>query len=135
MRRLFADAHFYIALLNTGDTYHTIARAVAQEVSRDQLVTSEPIFVEVLAFFSKSDAYGRERAVELVDKSQADARTIIVPQTPELFRAGLDLYRGRLDKSYSLTDCMSMAICEDEGITQVLTHDRHFAQEGYEILT
>jgi hypothetical protein len=29
---------------------------------------------------------------------------------------------------------MSMEICRERGITSVLTHDRHFAQEGFEVL-
>lgn len=58
----------------------------------------------------------------------------MIRQTPELFDAGLELYHRRPDKGYSLTDCMSMAICTEQKIEQVLTHDRHFAQEGFEIL-
>ena len=38
---------------------------------------------------------------------------------------------ARPDKDYSRTDCMSMVICREEGITVVLTHDRHFEQEGF----
>jgi len=48
--------------------------------------------------------------------------------------AGLDLYRARLDKGYSLTDCISMQIMRREGLTDVLTNDRHFEQEGFRAL-
>ena len=58
----------------------------------------------------------------------------ILPQTRELFDAGLALYAARLDKGYSLTDCMSMVVCHDLGIEQVLSHDHHFAQEGFAVL-
>jgi predicted nucleic acid-binding protein len=47
---------------------------------------------------------------------------------------GLELYRARPDKAYSLTDCMSMLIMRREGITEILTHDRHFEQEGFRSL-
>jgi predicted nucleic acid-binding protein len=46
----------------------------------------------------------------------------------------MDLYRARLDKQYSVADCCSMLICRDRGITDVLTHDHDFAQEGFTIL-
>jgi predicted nucleic acid-binding protein len=52
----------------------------------------------------------------------------------ELFLAGLDLYRARPDKGYSLTDCMSMLIMRREGLAEILTHDRHFEQEGFRAL-
>ena len=76
----------------------------------------------------------RRRAVDLVETLYDDSRTVVIPQTHSLFQAGLNLYRRRPDKGYSLTDCMSMAICMEQRIEQVLTHDRHFAQEGFEIL-
>jgi predicted nucleic acid-binding protein len=55
----------------------------------------------------------------------------IVAQTPDSFRAGLELYRARPDKGYSLTDCISMQTMRREGITDVLTNDAHFEQEGF----
>lgn len=37
-------------------------------------------------------------------------------------------------KAYSLTDCISMEAMRQEGITDILTHDNHFTQEGFTIL-
>ena len=52
----------------------------------------------------------------------------------DLFFEGLALYGSRLDKGYSLTDCISMNAMRERGITDVLTHDDHFTQEGFNIL-
>ena len=76
----------------------------------------------------------RESGFNLVDKVLADPRVTVIPQDRELFLSGLALYRRRLDKGYSLTDCMSMVVCGDLGITDVLSHDHHFEQEGFAIL-
>jgi predicted nucleic acid-binding protein len=38
------------------------------------------------------------------------------------------------DKGYSLTDCISMNVMRDRGINDVLTQDKQFAQEGFNIL-
>ncbi len=35
-----------------------------------------------------------------------------------------------MDKGYSLVDCISMNTMYDYGITQALTSNRHFEQEG-----
>ena len=40
----------------------------------------------------------------------------------------------RTDKDYSLIDCISMNACRQEGITEVLTNDHHFSQEGFTVL-
>lgn len=44
------------------------------------------------------------------------------------------LYHARLDKGYSLTDCISMCTMQNGRITEVLTDDVHFEQEGFRAL-
>ena len=58
----------------------------------------------------------------------------VIPQTRQSFLAGLDLYDARPDKGYSLTDCISMNVMKAEGVTDILTHDEHFNQEGFRTL-
>lgn len=58
----------------------------------------------------------------------------ILPQSRETFLAGLQLYRARPDKGYSLVDCISMQTMRREGLTDVLTNDKHFEQEGFNAL-
>ena len=76
----------------------------------------------------------RQRAKATVRRLLASPAVTILPQTRELFLAGLTLYEARPDKEYSLTDCMSMHMMRREGLTEVLTNDRHFTQEGFLIL-
>jgi len=52
----------------------------------------------------------------------------------DLFRRALALYRDRSDKDWSLTDCASFVIMTERRITEALTHDRHFEQNGYRAL-
>jgi uncharacterized protein len=58
----------------------------------------------------------------------------VIPQTEESFLAGMTLYEERPDKGYSLTDCISMNVMRERGLTDVLTNDPHFRQEGYRLL-
>jgi len=58
----------------------------------------------------------------------------VVEQTHAAFRAGIELYKARPDKGYSLTDCISMNLMRERGLTKVLTHDHHFTQEGFSVL-
>jgi len=131
---LYVDAFFYIALINVNDRHHATARALSQQHAAAAKVTSEPVLVEVFAWAAARGTYHRRLVLTLLDDLRRDGSTTIVRQTPALFDAGVELYGRRPDKGYSLTDTMSMAVCLDHGIEQVLTHDRHFAQEGFEIL-
>jgi predicted nucleic acid-binding protein len=58
----------------------------------------------------------------------------VIPQSRESFRSGVALYGARPDKGYSLTDCISMQTMRKEGLTEALTNDRHFEQEGFRAL-
>jgi len=69
-----------------------------------------------------------------VQEMRDNRRVRIVAQTPASFTSGLALYQSRLDKGYSLTDCISMQTMRKEGLTEVLTNDRHFEQEGFRAL-
>jgi predicted nucleic acid-binding protein len=48
-----------------------------------------------------------------------------------LHRTALVLLQERLDKTYSLCDAVSFVLMRRRGITDALTTDRHFEQEGY----
>lgn len=69
-----------------------------------------------------------------VEAMLTDPAVRVIAQTHESFAAGLELYRSRPDKGYSLVDCISMQTMRREGIAAVLTGDHHFEQEGFRAL-
>ena len=58
----------------------------------------------------------------------------IIPLDSRLLQRGLDLLGRREDKNWSLTDCISFVVMEDEGLHDALTTDRHFEQAGLKAL-
>ena len=76
----------------------------------------------------------RQKASGNVDSMLRSRKVRIILPTHETFLAGLDLYRARIDKGYSRTDCISMQIMRREGVSDVLTSDKHFEQEGFRAL-
>ena len=48
-----------------------------------------------------------------------------------LHRAALTLLQARPDKAYSLCDTVSFILMQHRGITEALTTDHHFEQEGF----
>jgi len=135
MRRLFADTFYWIALLYRRDPWHARVTAFSQTLTDTDIVwTTDAVFVELLAALSAGGAHMRLEAVLLVDEWLNDPGVRVVEATRSLFLDGLSLYCVRPDKEYSLTDCMSMQVMRHEGLTEVLTNDHHFTQEGFHIL-
>jgi len=57
-----------------------------------------------------------------------------LPALEAQFRAGVELYRARMDKEWSITDGISFEIMRERGIRRALAYDAHFEQAGYEAL-
>jgi len=130
-RTVFADAGYWIALLNRRDDLADRARHVSQLLSNVKIVTSEMVLVEVLNDFSKRGELFRATASTWVDSLHQHPMLTIVHQTSNQFRDGLELYKQRLDKAWSLTDCVSFQIMRDRSITEALAYDKHFEQAGF----
>ncbi|HEX9983647.1 MAG TPA: PIN domain-containing protein [Thermoanaerobaculia bacterium] len=128
----FADAWYFIALLEPRDSHHRNARRLAAALGRKPVVTTEAVLTEVLTYFSDEGARARALAAEAA--RAAFARFEVVSGDRALFLRALALYEGRPDKEYSLVDCLSMQIARERGITYVLTNDHHFRQEGFSVL-
>jgi len=58
----------------------------------------------------------------------------IIPASAAFLNSGLELFRQRPDKHWSLTDCLSMTLMTQFAISDVLTADHHFEQAGFHAL-
>lgn len=134
MNAVFADTFYWIAITNFQDLAHERARAFTLAATPAALCTTEEVLTEYLNYFAAWGSNFRRKASINV-QNMLESRTVhVVPQSSASFSAGLNLYCARLDKEYSLTDCISMETMRQEGITDVLTNDAHFAQEGFRAL-
>jgi predicted nucleic acid-binding protein len=134
MTALFADTFYWIALADFTDTAHQRALSLTLENASALIVTTDEVLAEYLTFFATTPEAMRRRIVTSVQRILGDPGVYVVPQSRGSFLAGLSLYEARPDKGYSLTDCISMQAMRKEGLTEVLTNDRHFEQEGFRAL-
>lgn len=131
MNLAFADTFYWIAITNSRDLAHATVKSFTPSGA---LCTTEEVLTEYLNYFAAWGSNFRRKASMNVHIMRESRTVQIVPQTPASFSAGFELYRARLDKGYSLTDCISMEIMRKNGIADVLTNDAHFEQEGFHAL-
>jgi uncharacterized protein len=131
VRRVFVDTSYWVAVTIPGDLWHERAMAAGASLGAARLVTTDEVLTELLNFVSAGGPHIRGLATRVVRDIVQDRNVEIVPQSRESFLEGLDLYERRQDKQYSLTDCISMRVMRRHRLTEVLTHDRHFTQEGF----
>lgn len=134
MRSIFVDTFFWIAYINPRDQWHLKAKEVRRALGTVRLITTEAVLIEVLNYFCSYGSAMRHTVARIVREILEDPDVETISQSHESFLAGLALYEARLDKEYSLTDCISMCVMRERSVTEVLTHDTHFAQEGFMLL-
>ena len=89
---------------------------------------------EFLTHFSGYGSEMRSRVALTARQLLRHPSVVVIPQSRDSFLAGLSLFESRLDKGYRLTDCISMDAMRRESISEVLTRDSHFAQEGFVLI-
>jgi predicted nucleic acid-binding protein len=127
----FADTAYFLALLNPQDGWHEPALRMSRRREGPLLTT-----VWVLLEVGDALATGPNRQLfsRWLDSLLASAHLEIVPATNDWFFRGLALYRGRPDKEWSLTDCISFVVMGERSLTEALTSDHHFEQAGFTAL-
>jgi len=128
---VFADAVYFIAVLNPRDANHE--RAVEwNRTSRSSIITTSWVLVEVGD--AMASPLHRPYFLSLMKELQNNTRINILDGDRNLFDAGLELYARRSDKDWTLTDCISFAAMTELNILSALTADHHFEQAGFSVL-
>lgn len=70
-------------------------------------------------------------ALALIEGIRSRADVVVQVWNPDHWRRGWDLYRQRLDKGWSLTDCISFVAMQDANLADALSADEHFRQAGF----
>lgn len=127
----FVDTGCWIALLNKNDKLHQVAEKQYKQLLKNGIhfVTTSSVVNE----FANSLCQTRFRSmvIEFYKRLQHSSRVDIIFADEQLWKAGWDLYEARLDKDWGLTDCISIVIMQEYGLTEALAYDKHFVQAGF----
>lgn len=129
-QQAFADTSWLVALVHNKDEHHERAQLWSDHVS--QITTTTFVVAETAGGLARTD--WRPHVVRLIDHLSVRDDVRVIEITTDLFRQGWDLYRQRMDKSWSLVDCTSFIVMNQFGLRDALTADHHFEQAGYRAL-
>ena len=133
MKQVFADTGYWIALINPKDNWHTKAKSISNGLGQVVIVTSEMVMTEFANYFAKQTMF-RGTVAQVIYSIRKNSNVKLLPQTSRQFQSALEMYRSYADKEWSLTDCVSIQIMREQNIKEVLAHDQHFVQAGFEPL-
>jgi uncharacterized protein len=127
MKPVFADTFYYLAVVNPADIGHAKAVAFAKSATAP-MVTTDWVITELadgLCAVTNRPVFARLLAII------RGGSTTVLPFDAGLMDRGLALFAERPDKDWSLTDCISFVVMQEQGITDALTGDHHFEQAGF----
>ncbi|MCW1967193.1 MAG: PIN domain-containing protein [Anaerolineae bacterium] len=134
IRTVFWDSAAFVALINQRDTFNQQAKMLAFELGKQQakLITTDAVLSETIS--GLSSVIWRATVTEMINRLQQSAKTNVVEIVhidPTLWHRGWQLWKQRLDKDWSLIDCISFIVMQDYGVTEAFTSDHHFEQAGF----
>lgn len=125
---MFLDTSGLLCLCDRRDAFHAESTTVCRNASR--MMTHDYVLAE---FVPLARVRGLPRHIALSFLMEIlDNRLVEKHWVDEgLHRSALALLRSRPDKTYSLCDAASFVLMRRLGISEALTTDRHFEQEGF----
>ena len=132
---VFIDSVGWIALVHRGDELHHKTVQTYRGLGSVRRITTDAVLIESCNAFSKSSL--RPLATTLMEKVKESGKIgvlDVVHVDEELIQRGLEMFKARNDKDWSLTDCISFVVMKEKGNTMALTSDHHFQQAGFEKL-
>jgi predicted nucleic acid-binding protein len=130
--RYFVDTAFIQGLLDKNDQHHSWAlKHLPTVLNASGVWITEAVFMEVGAALS---AVNRFAAATFMRQCYQTENVTVVSVDHTLFERGLHLYENRLDKQWSLVDCVSFVVMADSNIEIAVTTDHHYEQAGFKRL-
>lgn len=128
MKRVFADTSFFVAAIGPRDQFHQQAVELMRAYD-GQVLTTDFVLVEFGNYLFRIK--DRPFLEPVLHNIRTNPQYEIVPASRELLQRGIDRFIARADKEWSLTDCISFVVMEENGVTEALTADVDFAQAGF----
>ncbi|MBX3287871.1 MAG: type II toxin-antitoxin system VapC family toxin [Acidobacteria bacterium] len=125
---MLIDTSGWICLLDKDEPRHK--EGVSYYHSTHSRITTNYILAELVPL-ANTRGVSRNKTCEFIRKIEKDKSIRLVWVDDGLHEQGMKLLEARLDKTYSLCDAVSFIVMREYNLTEALTTDRHFKQEGF----
>jgi len=125
---MLLDTSGLYSYFDEDDSFH--ARAVEYFDASDSMLVNDYVLSEFIPL-CQVRGLNRRKTLAFVEEILASPFIEKVWTTEDHYTQALRLLKERRDKTYSLCDAVSFILMRERGITEALTTDKHFEQEGF----
>jgi predicted nucleic acid-binding protein len=133
-QRLFIDSSAFYAIVDTSDSNHTHAAAIANRIAASTTQLYITNFIRAEAHALLLNRVGHYHADRFLHDVANNPSLTVVYATPNDETQALALIEQYKDKDFSLTDAISFLIMQRLRITHAFAFDRNFIQYGFTML-
>ncbi|MBA3634723.1 MAG: type II toxin-antitoxin system VapC family toxin [Acidobacteria bacterium] len=133
MNKIFVDTSGWGNLVDALQEFHSETKTIYLNAKQNgsRLVTTNYIIAELVALLSSPMRIPRMKSVKFIESIKSSALVDIVHIDEDLDAKSWELLKNRADKNWSLVDCSSFVVMEENKIVEALTTDHHFEQAGF----
>ena len=131
---IFVDADAYIGNTVESDVHHERVVNLFELLKKkeEDFVTTWDVIDETASKLAQFATKQHSLAfLDFVFKSEVSIKFI----DKTISKKALDLFKKQTSKNVSLTDCTSMVIAKDMGVTIIFSFDKHYKQNGFKLLS
>jgi predicted nucleic acid-binding protein len=125
---LFLDTSGLLCLFDEADSRHDEAAQFFRQAKR--LLTTNYVLAEFVPL-AQTRRLKRDDSLNFLIELCRLPRLELVWIDENQHNRAMNLLKSRLDKTYSLCDAVSFVLMRERGISEALTTDKHFKQEGF----
>ena len=130
---LFVDTSGWANYLVKTEPFYAETSKLIQQcfTNKVELVTSNYILAELGALLYSPLRVTKSQQIKILDviKTASWVKVIHIDQATD--QRAYQLWKSRSDKNWSLVDCSSFVLMQEEGIKKAITSDHHFEQAGF----
>jgi uncharacterized protein len=130
--KIFVDTSAIYAFLDAGDNAHAVITSAWQNLAENDhtFVTSNYVLLESVVLLQ--NRIGLDAARDFAQNIATLFEVIWIDQVMHDTAVATMLMAGRRD--LSLVDCVSFMLMRQTGLQQVLTTDKHFREQGFDVV-
>lgn len=133
MSKIFVDTSGWANFFDTDEPFHGQARSIYENARNigTRLVTTNYVIAELVSLLTSPFCISRPRIIEYIEGIKQSSAVELIHIDEGLDNRAWNLFTERDDKKWSLVDCSSFIVMQENGISEALTSDHNFEQAGF----
>ncbi|HEX8399400.1 MAG TPA: PIN domain-containing protein [Pyrinomonadaceae bacterium] len=133
MNKIFVDTSGWGNLVDVQQQFHYETKLIYQTAKQNgsRLVTTNYVIAELVALLTSPLKIPRSKSIDFIESIKTSSLVDIIHINESLDSKAWDLLVNRTDKNWSLVDCSSFVIMQENNISEALSTDHHFEQAGF----